>query len=155
MIQGTWINISTHTPLAGRDMNSVVLIGRLTISTHTPLAGRDLSQGNNKSVPFDFYSHAPRGARPSAGLPIFQGFHFYSHAPRGARLDKSFLVSACLYISTHTPLAGRDVAAMRKAAKKTISTHTPLAGRDNFYTVAQEIAKNFYSHAPRGARLRK
>ena len=85
MIQGTWINISTHTPLAGRDMNSVVLIGRLTISTHTPLAGRDLSQGNNKSVPFDFYSHAPRGARRTIDSldEIFKDF--YSHAPRGAR----------------------------------------------------------------------
>ena len=37
---------------------------------------------------------------------------------------------------------------------KIISTHTPLAGRDGLYdpTIAENI--HFYSHAPRGARLK-
>ena len=36
----------------------------LAISTHTPLAGRDTISGNTVSDAADFYSHAPRGARP-------------------------------------------------------------------------------------------
>ena len=33
--------ISTHTPLAGRDMHQIAVEVYLQISTHTPLAGRD------------------------------------------------------------------------------------------------------------------
>ena len=33
--------ISTHTPLAGRDQDSIAVPDSLRISTHTPLAGRD------------------------------------------------------------------------------------------------------------------
>ena len=54
--------ISTHTPLAGRDLLDAQVPAGKTISTHTPLAGRD-------QLPFvswdglgNFYSHAPRGA---------------------------------------------------------------------------------------------
>ena len=77
--------ISTHTPLAGRDIyNPEAVIERkrflLTrpsrgvtsreeakipesiISTHTPLAGRDRESGGAGEVRMDFYSHAPRGA---------------------------------------------------------------------------------------------
>ena len=78
--------ISTHTPLAGRDER--ILLARsfkqqflLTrplrgatlnpaftrlwkrISTHTPLAGRDLTTISNDANAWDFYSHAPCGAR--------------------------------------------------------------------------------------------
>ncbi len=56
-----------------------------TISTHTPLAGRDLIPFFNYFVVVNFYSHAPRGARPH-GVPVLVHSHnFYSHAPRGAR----------------------------------------------------------------------
>ena len=38
------MNISTHTPLAGRDFFHLMIVRRETpISTHTPLAGRDVS----------------------------------------------------------------------------------------------------------------
>ena len=36
------IQISTHTPLAGRDVYLQKRVRRFGISTHTPLAGRDL-----------------------------------------------------------------------------------------------------------------
>ena len=55
-------NISTHTPLAGRDAGlekcTKLVIG---ISTHTPLAGRDEQAEILFSHIGDFYSHAPRG----------------------------------------------------------------------------------------------
>ena len=34
-------DISTHTPLAGRDTDGTLVYSKLMISTHTPLAGRD------------------------------------------------------------------------------------------------------------------
>ena len=40
-------SISTHTPLAGRDYEGLLLtVFRLQISTHTPLAGRDCTLCN-------------------------------------------------------------------------------------------------------------
>ena len=58
-----WNNISTHTPLAGRDKNEIVHFIALIISTHTPLAGRDLDNLKLGYGGTNFYSHAPRGAR--------------------------------------------------------------------------------------------
>ena len=55
--------ISTHTPLAGRDTDRHLRIQHLVISTHTPLAGRDMLSLNSEKSISDFYSHAPRGAR--------------------------------------------------------------------------------------------
>ena len=53
--------ISTHTPLAGRDKKPTVDIPLLIISTHTPLAGRDEKLQDTISDQGNFYSHAPRG----------------------------------------------------------------------------------------------
>ena len=57
------MKISTHTPLAGRDVivrphpRSI-----MKISTHTPLAGRDAANTTVGGVFAHFNSHAPRGA---------------------------------------------------------------------------------------------
>ena len=55
------------------------------ISTHTPLAGRDVAPADFHEVLSDFYSHAPCGARPVPGAIQISSDHFYSHAPCGAR----------------------------------------------------------------------
>ena len=55
------------------------------ISTHTPLAGRDLRQVVQQTVILYFYSHAPRGARQLYSFQSGSWWNFYSHAPRGAR----------------------------------------------------------------------
>ena len=105
--------------------------------------------------------------------------YFYSHAPRGARPRLTGLGDGLRFISTHTPLAGRDDrgseclschwrflltrpsrGATRNAIPSSIrpifiSTHTPLAGRDlQRIGALRNGFSNFYSHAPRGARLR-
>ena len=54
-------NISTHTPLAGRDQLHLSPHARKRISTHTPLAGRDFVAECNNAAQENFYSHAPRG----------------------------------------------------------------------------------------------
>ena len=53
--------ISTHTPLAGRDIAAQVITLIIQISTHTPLAGRDPDEEEDGPEDDNFYSHAPRG----------------------------------------------------------------------------------------------
>ena len=77
--------ISTHTPLAGRDINSQGETIDFRISTHTPLAGRDGARVFVPGPEFDFYSHAPCGARPLYPAILCRPAYFYSHAPCGAR----------------------------------------------------------------------
>ena len=78
------------------------------ISTHTPLAGRDLHISIWSHSAQYFYSHAPRGARPNPPLLIPVGLTFLLTRPsRGATLEGHDRPDR--KISTHTPLAGRDV----------------------------------------------
>ena len=147
------LTISTHTPLAGRDVRHILLYYNQTISTHTPLAGRDKGD-------IDVYSY---------------GETFLLTRPlRGA----TWITDSCdfiINISTHTPLAGRDAdfdkdfraeinfyshapcGARRDESRvcwsRKISTHTPLAGRDKRAGTNFANGQHFYSHAPCGARL--
>ena len=100
--------ISTHTPLAGRDVCRQVVHFLVCISTHTPLAGRDhrLETLVGKLLEFQL-------TRPLRGATLY-----------------SYRTVCAAFISTHTPLAGRDYAEHLKDPKLQISTHTPLAGRD-------------------------
>ena len=120
------IDISTHTP----PLPYKTLLN-LNISTHTPLAGRDEKRGTAEYQRWNFNSHAPRGAwlctkkyRKTAIL------HFNSHAPRGAWQNDLHISLTYNEISTHTPLAGRDLVDFLVVTITQISTHTPLAGRD-------------------------
>ena len=79
-------NISTHTPLAGRDQHNITVELYENISTHTPLAGRDIRVRMMSNCSFVFLL-----TRPSRGAT---NLHTYSFGNTE--------------ISTHTPLAGRD-----------------------------------------------
>ena len=59
---GYYHDISTHTPLAGRDFEKSELTREKIISTHTPLAGRDYWCYHDATDDEYFYSHAPRRA---------------------------------------------------------------------------------------------
>ena len=121
--------ISTHTPHAGRDIRGCFPQCRKGISTHTPHAGRD---GISRATYFRelISTHTP-------------------HAGRDLRL--AFATQALL-ISTHTPHAGRDKELLNSLAIIDISTHTPHAGRDRRKQTGINRRRNFYSHAPCGAR---
>ena len=80
----------------------------LCISTHTPLAGRDITYLRLTICSMNFYSHAPRGARRKQRGEVSDTDDFYSHAPRGARPVRPVQDLTGFFISTHTPLAGRD-----------------------------------------------
>ena len=102
---------------------------------------------------YDFYSHAPRGARQLRAHLSGYVPQISTHTPLAGR-DLSIQPHYfALSISTHTPLAGRDFCRQPDTSNGDISTHTPLAGRDalNSCRVSRSICY-FYSHAPRGAR---
>ena len=109
-------------------------------------------------MPQDAICHS-QSAFPSRGATlgaesITEGMDdFYSHAPRGARPGRLLGNFVYLPISTHTPLAGRDEEMANAINNTPISTHTPLAGRDGMTALLFQLHSHFYSHAPRGARL--
>ena len=83
--------ISTHAPLAGRDLDGERGYVLVTISTHAPLAGRDDKwlRVADKAVKFQ-----PTRPLRGATFPVFADL-------------------ATIVISTHAPLAGRDKLSVR------------------------------------------
>ncbi len=167
--------ISTHTPLAGRDLWHYILWELELISTHTPLAGRDPWAIRSRYFFGNFNSHAPRGARRSKFFKICKTLHISTHTPLAGRDQRAGFGVVFRVISTHTPLAGRDrterstssgtmkfqltrpsrgatAVCFADCVQQGISTHTPLAGRDGEANAALDLYEDFNSHAPRGAR---
>ena len=122
------------------------------ISTHTPLAGRDLVACSMTGSIADFNSHAPCGARPVLRRRQQHIRHFNSHAPCGARLLAVNADRRAVPFQLTRPLRGatRGLALIRMMEE--ISTHTPLAGRDKIGAGRVTNRGNFNSHAPCGAR---
>ena len=124
--------ISTHAPLAGRDDPAIkFILETIQISTHAPLAGRDCKQRGTATSPQYFNPRAPCGARPlDVCLERIQQRFQPTRPLRGATTAQDPPIPI-YYISTHAPLAGRDKA-IDADGKPTewISTHAPLAGRD-------------------------
>ena len=83
--------------------------GAEQISTHTPLAGRDEVRGAAAGGNQDFYSHAPRGARPASWRFSMRSNRFLLTRPSRGATRVRLITFPILCISTHTPLAGRDL----------------------------------------------
>ena len=80
------VDISTHAPLAGRDLVVAgIKIFRKDISTHAPLAGRDHSRDSNRHPCLDFNPRAPCGARRRRKEYRRLFRYFNPRAPCGAR----------------------------------------------------------------------
>ena len=101
------------------------------ISTHTPLAGRDLSAASLFSADCLFLLTRP--LRDVTAMPALLGtcsnIFLLTRPLRDVTGIKLNLTGVCR-ISTHTPLAGRDLNLFQLILAQVISTHTPLAGRD-------------------------
>ena len=150
----TLSRISTHAPLAGRDMPPKRRNQHENISTHAPLAGRDQEGKQAYGSNEQFQPTRPlRGAtdiRLDIRLPQKQ---FQPTRPlRGA--TTSFVMSTTISraISTHAPLAGRDGVVAHIAESPAISTHAPLAGRDAAASSLLPFFFDFNPRAPCGAR---
>ena len=144
--------ISTHTPLAGRDKRYTLFVLPPIISTHTPLAGRDVNMPS--TVIFSSIStHTPLAGRdlPRIGSHAAR-LNFYSHAPRGARLTgQSQRPLAKTFLLTRP---SRGATRSRKKTCQTIwiSTHTPLAGRDTFPRRLHGLNDYISTHTPLAGR---
>ena len=140
-------------PLRGATISSRPILATGKISTHAPLAGRDISSARcQTSFTTNFNPRAPCGARRVlvSLVPITSNFN--PRAPCGARPRPQHLARESLrfqptrplrgatirrwatqtpnVISTRAPLAGRDVGVVGVHRSVGISTHAPLAGRD-------------------------
>ena len=105
---------------------------RQLISTHAPLAGRDVSYGGNIAIPTgDFNPRAPCGARQhqQSGRQLRQLIS--THAPLAGR-DSSFSGGNdnTNYFNPRAPCGARRATAAKTKHGVGISTHAPLAGRD-------------------------
>ena len=102
--------ISTHAPLAGRDMPCWLWGSRTKdISTHAPLAGRDKCHSGRRESRLQISTHAPLAGRDASQprRPYLRR-HFNPRAPCGARQWVVTAEEQMYGISTHAPLAGRD-----------------------------------------------
>ena len=104
----------------------------IIISTHAPLAGRDMLVSAWIAGSTDFNPRAPCGARHAGKLIDVLRFVFQPTRPlRGATADDALARLRAMNISTHAPLAGRDRLRQDLLPPAVrISTHAPLAGRD-------------------------
>ena len=105
-----YVSISTHAPLAGRDVNELTHpSNHRCISTHAPLAGRDEELTDQGKQRCEFQPTRPlRGATSPSLTSGKREADFNPRAPCGARLSVAIPNFTKIGISTHAPLAGRD-----------------------------------------------
>ena len=96
-------------PLRGATQRRDNCLFAVAISTHAPLAGRDLWQcpRSRRPVPY-FNPRAPCGARQDTAPRAGATGRISTHAPLAGRDVAGFLKLVMQMISTHAPLAGRD-----------------------------------------------
>ena len=100
------------------------------ISTHAPLAGRDIPKTAENKTNKHFNPRAPCGARPSFVLICIVISSFQPTRPlRGATLICQRPITVSIFQPTR-PLRGATALSVKAARGKAISTHAPLAGRD-------------------------
>ena len=119
--------------------------------SHAPCGARRKNQGRYVLY-VNFYSHAPCGARRVEARAIARINNFYSHAPCGARRAASFANQYSGKFLLTRPMRGATVESAKIDGEKIISTHTPHAGRDETRVWLPTPDTDFYSHAPCGAR---
>ena len=95
-------------PLRGATGDYPAGILHHAISTHAPLAGRDVLRRRGAPGGRHFNPRAPCGARPSGPAVVACAGNFNPRAPCGARRGCRRCLGLRSPISTHAPLAGRD-----------------------------------------------
>ena len=124
-----------------------------SISTHAPLAGRDLDCHTLPTTTLHFNPRAPCGARPSTPSDSSRPFHFNPRAPCGARRFPLRPSGSSLSISTHAPLAGRDrVNAFIFRHILEFQPTRPLRGATFSIATVRQQPFDFNPRAPCGAR---
>ena len=146
-------HISTHAPLAGRDLELKSRERTNNIFQPTrPLRGATISEVHSFRISNNFNPRAPCGARLITPRRMLWQYVFQPTRPlRGATEEMEGINASIAFqptrplrgatvrhgktqlakmISTHAPLAGRDPQQTGICFRHRISTHAPLAGRD-------------------------
>ena len=141
-------------PLRGATVKLWHWIVRRNISTHAPLAGRDvLCECNPSAIIGNFNPRAPCGARRRMAFKhCGQKENFNPRAPCGARRSKFPSQGGKTVFQPTRPLRGATTRCRRTARRKCISTHAPLAGRDEEESATEASTEYFNPRAPCGAR---
>ena len=117
-------------PLRGATYHSAVWHLHHPISTHTPLAGRDLINWIMIASRSYFYSHAPCGARHPDCIRLHHRIHFYSHAPCGARrLTQRPRIKYYGNFYSHAPCGARPPARRHGPSFLHFYSHAPCGAR--------------------------
>ena len=170
-------NFNPLAPRGARQRRILCEIANIDISIHSPLAGRDATATYLLETYADFNPLAPRGARLKRPEGVNIATVFQSTRPSRGETEGPGQHIAERNISIHSPLAGRDLPEMNGILFPfSISIHSPLAGRDctdgyvrRAYMIFQSTRpsrgetsrgigngqrrRNFNPLAPRGARL--
>ena len=147
--------ISTHAPLAGRDVYCVAAVGWGPIFQPTrPLRGATLSLRALPLMSSIFQPTRPlRGATQAGRLFVGRRLDFNPRAPCGARPEPLVHNESIRTISTHAPLAGRDRAhRAHKAFESGFQPTRPLRGATSKVIELFIRHINFNPRAPCGAR---
>ena len=152
----TGIEISTHAPLAGRDVSTMLLITPISpfqptrplrgatltnpktfkwffISTHAPLAGRDDIQPVERKALDQISTHAPLAGRDAFRhlAKYMMGIFQPTRPLRGATWSGGFPSFKAVNFNPRAPCGARRFHLLSNKHHDTISTHAPLAGRDS------------------------
>ena len=148
-------SISTHAPLAGRDLTAMYIRRREAgISTHAPLAGRDHFFSCHASATVRFQPTRPlRGATVSQAVRPENDCKFQPTRPlRGATGPGYTINPSPTDFNPRAPCGARPPARYLTTRREVISTHAPLAGRDVSARRYRANVKHFNPRAPCGAR---
>ena len=146
--------ISTHTPHAGRDLTSAALsAAHLRFLLTRPMRGATASCSAGPAETVFLLTRPMRGATGCAERKRYHGEFLLTRPMRGATASITPAADT-LVISTHTPHAGRDMrSGNRRRIRRNFYSHAPCGARPGIPFSSRVIMANFYSHAPCGARL--
>ena len=117
-------------PLRGATLHKNSFAPTSKISTHTPLAGRDMATAQGYLMIGDFNSHAPCGARLVRRMAEHFDGRFQLTRPLRGATNAERRAPRKRVISTHTPLAGRDHFDGRSAGDvRDFNSHAPCGAR--------------------------
>ena len=144
--------ISTHTPHARRDMQTVYLTAYRKVFQLTRLMRGVTEVKDRIKHAFKISTHTPHARRDgsSSGRPLSNP-NFNSHASCEAWRSAVDTTSRPTTLSTHTPHARRDRRVRRGVSAEAISTHTPHARRDRIATARRQLLP-ISTHTPHARR---
>ena len=139
--------------MRGATITCLIITLCFIISTHTPLARRDLLLQAKKIMILDFYSHASCEARHGKQKGYKTSGNFYSHASCEARPYTRKARPHNVHFYSHAPCGARRSSNEANERTEKFLLTRPMRGATSRRVPGGHRKIYFYSHAPCGARL--